>query len=91
MGIINENAEAIILTALNEELATGRASGWVSLAVLREMTGLIRSDFDSAILSLSRAHRVHMIPEENQKTITSGMRAAAITVSDCTWHLVGLY
>lgn len=84
MGYVNDKAETLILA----ELAQG--NGWTPFAVLREMVGLIRSDFDAAMIALSLSGRVQMIPEENQKTITAGQRAAAITSHGCTWHLARL-
>jgi hypothetical protein len=62
---------------------------WKGLAELRAEIGGSRQEQDQALLDLLRQGHIRLIPEENQKTITAGDRAAAINVSGEDKHLVG--
>jgi hypothetical protein len=66
------------------------AGYWVGLATFRERIGGTRQQQDSMMMRLARAGQIRLIPEENQKTITSRDRSASIDVSGEPKHLIGI-
>ncbi len=64
---------------------------WVGLAAIRDCLPVAhRADVDEALLRFSRAHDVNIVPENNQKTLTSRDRRAAIHIGDQDRHLVAI-
>jgi hypothetical protein len=62
---------------------------WVGLAELRaDLDFVSKPDIDRALLQLLEKKKIRLIPEENQKTITSADRDAAIVVSGELKHLI---
>lgn len=66
------------------------AGDWVGLATFRERIGGTQEQQNSMMMRLARAGQIRLIPEENQKTITSRDRAASIDVSGEPKHLIGI-
>lgn len=80
---------AKILKAITDTLAyTGGT--WASIAAIRDEVGGNRETFDQALTELALTRTVHLIPEENQKTITAGDRINALTIGGEDKHLVCL-
>lgn len=68
-----------------------RPGGWVSLTHLRaEFVDASRDDVDAALHTLYRTPGVSLIPEENQKVLTTADRAAAILIGDQHKHLIAI-
>ena len=68
-----------------------RPGAWVELARLRdELDDLTRDDVDATLRTLYRQPDVSLIPEENQKVLTSTDRAAAIEIGDQAKHLIAI-
>jgi hypothetical protein len=64
---------------------------WVALARLRPFFADVdRADADEALLRLSRASDVNLVPENNQKTLTDVDRAASIRVGGQDKHLLAI-
>lgn len=64
---------------------------WVILSELRSrLGGTSREEQDRALMSLVSERRIRLIPEENQKTLTSRDIAAAINVGGEMKHLIGI-
>ena len=68
-----------------------RPGGWVGLTRLRaELSGADRDEVDAALHTLYRAPGVSLVPEENQKVLTSADRDAAIVIGDQHKHLIAI-
>jgi hypothetical protein len=68
-----------------------RPGGWVSLTRLRtELADTPRADIDAALHTLFRAPGVSLIPEENQKVLTTADRNAAVSIGDENKHLIAI-
>jgi hypothetical protein len=68
-----------------------RPGGWVSLTRLRaELSDADRGDIDTALRTLYRAAGVSLIPEENQKVLTTEDRHAAVLIGDQSKHLIAI-
>jgi hypothetical protein len=66
-----------------------RSGDWVKLSALRELLGgAAKADVDTALKQMNRARTVSVIPEENQKTLTSEDRAAALKLGGKDNHLM---
>lgn len=64
---------------------------WVALARLRPFfADVSRSDVDAALRRLSQAPDVNLIPENNQKSLTSADRAAAMHLGGQDKHLLAM-
>jgi hypothetical protein len=64
---------------------------WVSLTRLRPFFADVpRAEVDEALRKLSRADDVHLVPENNQKTLTETDRAAAVHIGDQDKHLLAM-
>ncbi|HEX5114200.1 MAG TPA: hypothetical protein VFW65_03275 [Pseudonocardiaceae bacterium] len=69
----------------------GRPGGWVSLTRLRGALARIpRDEMDDALRTLSRRPQVYLIPEANQKILTSEDRAAAVELGGEAKHLLSI-
>ncbi len=70
---------------------TPRPGGLVGLLeLLAELTDLDRTDVDRCLVALQRLPGVSVIPEPNQKTLTDGDRAAAVTIGAQHRHLIAI-
>ena len=69
---------------------TPRPGGWVRLAELRAVLEDGREQVDAALAAMSRAPRVSVIPEEDQKKLTPEDRAAAVVIGDRPKHLIAI-
>ncbi|HEY9312635.1 hypothetical protein [Williamsia sp.] len=66
-----------------------KPGAWVSLRRLRPaLSDVSRSDLDRAFRELYTQPGITLIPEENQKTLTSDDRAAAISIGGQDKHLI---
>ncbi|WP_165634867.1 hypothetical protein [Thermostaphylospora chromogena] len=62
---------------------------WVSLTRLRPLLSDVpRADVDAALRRMNRMPDVNLVPESNQKTLTSRDREAAVTIGDQAKHLL---
>lgn len=69
-----------------------RPGGWVGLRRLREaLPDVTRAELDEELLRLYRDPRVSLIPEENQKTLTSADRDAAVRIGDKDNHVIAIH
>ncbi|MDG4827470.1 hypothetical protein O7635_36980 [Asanoa sp. WMMD1127] len=67
------------------------AGEMVSLADLRpRLAGAERGDVDAALVALSGAPDVRIIPESNQKTLTAAQREAAVRIGNQERHLIAI-
>jgi hypothetical protein len=63
----------------------------VSLADLRpRLAGAARPEVDAALVALSSAPDVRIIPESNQKTLSDAQRAAAVSIGNQDRHLIAI-
>jgi len=63
----------------------------VSLAALRpRLAGAARPDVDAALVALSSAPDVRIIPESNQKTLSPAQREAAVSIGNQDRHLIAI-
>ncbi|SNT38353.1 hypothetical protein SAMN05421812_105183 [Asanoa hainanensis] len=63
----------------------------VSLAALRpRLTGAERPGVDAALVALSSAPDVRIIPESNQKTLSAAQRDAAVRIGNQDRHLIAI-
>lgn len=68
-----------------------RPGGWVGLARLRaELARVPRPQLDATLKRMYRIPGVSIIPEENQKVLTTDDRAAAVEIGDETKHLIAI-
>ncbi|MCF6387075.1 hypothetical protein L2K20_08825 [Mycobacterium sp. MBM] len=68
-----------------------RPGAWVALRKLRtQLDDLPRTDIDDALGELYRTGAISLIPEENQKVLTSADRAAALEVGNQAKHLISI-
>lgn len=68
-----------------------RPGGWVGLRRLRDaLPDVSRSDLDQELTRLYRVPGVSLIPEENQKTLTDGDRAAALRIGGKDNHVMAI-
>ncbi|GIF68531.1 hypothetical protein Ais01nite_65660 [Asanoa ishikariensis] len=63
----------------------------VSLAALRpRVTGAERAGVDAALVALSTAPDVRIVPESNQKTLSAEQRDAAVRIGNQDRHLIAI-
>jgi hypothetical protein len=68
-----------------------RPGGWLGLVKLRaELSDVPRADLDAALVRLYQAPGVSLVPEENQKTLTTADRAAAVEIGLQDKHLIAI-
>jgi hypothetical protein len=66
-----------------------RAGALVMLTQLRDALGCPdRGQVDAALIQLSRAPDVRIVPESNQKALTEEQRAAAVSIGNQDRHLI---
>jgi hypothetical protein len=64
---------------------------WVALARVRPFFADVpKTDVDQALRELSRAADAHLVPENNQKSLTDADRAAAVHVGGQDKHLLAI-
>jgi hypothetical protein len=84
-----EDVQARILATYGNLVS--RPGGWVGLALLRAaLPDVPRHEFDRALLDLDLDPQVYLIPEVNQKALTSEDRAAALFVGGEEKHLLSV-
>lgn len=68
-----------------------RPGDWLGLARLRaDLADVPRAELDAALARLYHAPEVNLIPEENQKTLTSADHEAAVEIGMQNRHLIGI-
>lgn len=78
--------QAAILDAIRT-VATYYSAEWASLSAVRDESGLTRPVFDAAMTELAYAGQVVLVPEDNQKCLTSADRHNALYVGGEHKHL----
>jgi len=66
----------------------GVDGGWASLTDLRKMIKLSRADQDAMITEMVLMGTLTVIPEDNQKTLTSEDRQAALYLGGQPNHMI---
>ncbi|QII00573.1 hypothetical protein BH92_12400 [Rhodococcoides fascians A21d2] len=70
---------------------TSEPGAYVRLSRLRPaLAGIPRADVDAAISALQREPGIHLMPEENQKTLTDEDRDSAVVVGNQHNHLLAI-
>jgi hypothetical protein len=70
---------------------TREPRGWVGLADLRsKLGGAPAQEVDAVLKELSRAGKVHLVPEANRKALTATDREAAIRIGGEDNHLISI-
>ena len=65
--------------------------GWVSLTRLRPLLGdASRAEVDTALQRMNRDPRVNLVPDSNQKTLTSEDRESAVRIGGEYKHLISM-
>lgn len=69
--------------------------GWLKLADLRNaidalVDGPTREEVDQALTEMFLSRSINLIPEENQKTLTSADREAALVLANEPKHLIAI-
>ncbi|GIF52638.1 hypothetical protein DFJ67_0047 [Asanoa ferruginea] len=81
---------AVLIRDAYTEIAL-RPGEMVSLAALRpRLAGAARPDVDAALVALSSAPDVRIIPESNQKTLSPAQREAAVSIGNQDRHLIAI-
>ncbi|MGW3958845.1 hypothetical protein ACWED2_03415 [Amycolatopsis sp. NPDC005003] len=62
--------------------------GWVGLVDLRPKLGAPAADVDAVLKELSRAGKIHLVPEDNRKALTAADHEAAIRIGGEDNHFV---
>ncbi|MEV0728013.1 hypothetical protein [Polymorphospora sp. NPDC050346] len=84
-----DDAEARIRTAYAD--LAGTPGTWVSLTRIRaDVDDLPRADVDRALRHMYRLPDVHIVPESNQKSLSTADRAAAVIIGDQEKHLLAI-
>ena len=64
--------------------------GWVGLVDLRPKLGAPATEVDAVLKELSRAGKVHLVPEDNRKALTAADHEAAIRIGGEDSHLLSI-
>lgn len=64
--------------------------GWVGLVDLRPKLGAPATEVDAVLKELSRAGKVHLVPEDNRKALTAADHEAAIRIGGEDNHLLSI-
>ena len=88
---IDRDADRILaaIAELNRYLGQP-ADSLVSVVAVRDTSGVPRADFDAAAIALSRARRVSLVPESNQKALSAAERRGAVHVGGQDKHAICL-
>ncbi|WP_410586598.1 hypothetical protein [Amycolatopsis sp. lyj-23] len=73
-----EDLETRIRVAYRELVREPR--GWVGLVDLRPKLGAPAAEVDAVLKELSRAGKIHLVPEDNRKALTAADHEAAIRI-----------
>lgn len=69
-----------------------RPGGWVGLRRLRDaLPDVPRAELDVELVRLYQTSGVSLIPEENQKTLTDGDRAASVKIGNKDNHVMAIH
>jgi hypothetical protein len=82
------NLEERIRIAYRELVREPR--GWVALVDLRPKLGASAEEADAVLKELSRAGKVHLVPEDNRKVLTPADHEAAIRIGGEDNHLLSI-
>ena len=64
---------------------------WVSLTRLRQLLGDIsKTDIDAVLQQMNRNRQVNLVPDSNQKTLTSEDRESAVQIGSEHKHLISM-
>ncbi|WP_127502360.1 hypothetical protein [Actinoplanes solisilvae] len=70
---------------------TARPGDYLMLEDLRAaLPDVNRAELDDALIELNRARDVNLVPESNQKVLTGGQRAAAVSIGNQAKHLIAI-
>ncbi|MGW4522407.1 hypothetical protein [Amycolatopsis sp. NPDC004378] len=83
-----EDLETRIRVAYRELVREPR--GWVGLVDLRPKLGAPAAEVDAVLKELSRAGKVHLVPEDNRKALTAADHEAAIRIGGEDNHLLSI-
>jgi hypothetical protein len=62
---------------------------WTDIATVREqLPDVSKTEFDNAIRELARSRKIFLIPEENQKTLTTRRREGGVSFGDEMQHMM---
>jgi hypothetical protein len=64
--------------------------GWIGLVDLRPKLGAPAAEVDAVLKELSRAGKVHLVPEDNRKALTAADHEAAIRIGGEDNHLLSI-
>lgn len=78
------------IKSINAYQGTDATRTWITLGAIRDESEISRTEFDYLIIALAMSGAVHLIPEENQKTITVSMDLNGVTVGGERKHLARL-
>jgi hypothetical protein len=89
VSVGGDDVPNLVRTAYTE--LASRPGGWVSLTRLRgHLVDVPREDVDGALRDLLRSRDISLIPEENQKVLTSADDDAAIVIGGEKNHLMAI-
>ncbi|MGW4056688.1 hypothetical protein ACWEGE_00340 [Amycolatopsis sp. NPDC004747] len=83
-----EDLETRIRVAYRELVREPR--GWVGLVDLRPKLGAPAAEVDAVLKELSRAGKIHLVPEDNRKALTAADHEAAIRIGGEDNHLLSI-
>lgn len=63
---------------------------WIALSEIAAFTDIAADEWQRALIALHHAPGVHLIPEENQKTLTDSDRASAVVIGEQAKHLIAI-
>jgi hypothetical protein len=86
MNATTTREQAAILDGIRE-ISTYYGADWAGMSALRDQTQLPRADFDRAMTALAIAGAVDLVPEDNQKCLTSADWHNALYVGGELKHL----
>jgi hypothetical protein len=86
--VLTGNLEERIRVAYRELVKEPR--GWVGLVDLRPKLGAPAGEVDAVLKELSRAGKVHLVPEDNRKALTAADHEAAIRIGGEDNHLLSI-
>jgi hypothetical protein len=86
MNATTTREQAAILDAIRTVTTYYRAE-WASLSAVRDESQLTRATFDVAMTELALAGLVVLVPEDNQKTLSSADRHNALHIGGEHKHL----
>lgn len=83
------DVEALIVTWYRA--LAGEPGGFVKLSALRQLlTGVSRADTDAALERMYQAQRANLIPQSNQRALSSADRESALRIGGEHKHLISI-